>query len=273
MTTTLPETFEIAGELGPIRGDVYGDTDATEGVIICHGFKGFARWGFFPHLARSLAKAGMNAIAFDFSGSGMGEDRATSTEEDRFSRNTFSAELKDLHNVITFARKQNLLGERHGLFGHSRGGGVAILRAATDPHIGALVTWASVSHVRRWGKAESDAWRQRGYTEIANSRTGQVMKLGTTLLDDIDQNEKGSLDIEAAARKITAPWLIFHGAGDETVGQEEARSLHEWSGHSKLNVLPTNHTFEARHPLLEISPSLEQATTETVLFFSANLLA
>ena len=273
MTPTLPETFEIAGELGPIRGDIYGETDATKGVLICHGFKGFARWGFFPHLGWRIAAAGMNAIAFDFSGSGMGEDREAATEEDRFTRNTFSAELKDLDKVIAFARTKKLVGGRHGLFGHSRGGGVAILRAAMDPDVGALVTWASVSHVRRWGKAESDAWRQKGYTEIANSRTGQVMKLGTALLDDVDKNESGSLNIEAAAKKITAPWLIFHGAADETVDQAEANSLHEWSGHSKLKVLPTNHTFDARHPLLEVSPSLEQATAETVLFFSANLLA
>jgi uncharacterized protein len=272
MTTTLPETFEIAGELGPIRGDIYRDTAAREGVIICHGFKGFARWGFFPFLARRIAAAGMNAIAFDFSGSGMGEDRETATQEDLFTKNNFSAELKDLDSVITFARKKQLLGERHGLFGHSRGGGVAILRAATDPDVGALVTWASVAHVKRWDKAEADAWRQRGYTEIANSRTGQVMKLGTALLDDVEANERGSLDIEAAAKKITAPWLIFHGAADETVDQDEAKRLHEWSGHSKLNILPSNHAFEARHPLLEVSPSLEEATAETVLFFSANLL-
>lgn len=272
MTTTLPETFEIAGQLGPIRGDIYRDTDGTEGVVICHGFKGFARWGFFPHLARRIAEAGMNAIVIDFSGSGVGKDRESWTEEELFTNNTFSAELKDLDNVITFARKQELLGEKHGIFGHSRGGGVAILRAATDPGVGALVTWASVSHVRRWDKTESDAWRQKGFTEIANSRTGQVMKLGTALLDDVDKNEKGSLDIEAAAKKINAPWLIIHGSGDETVDQEEAKSLHKWSGHSKLNILPSNHAFDARHPLLEVSPALELATTETVQFLSANLL-
>jgi dienelactone hydrolase len=272
MTTTVPETFEIGGGLGPIRGDIYRDTGAKEGVVICHGFKGFARWGFFPHLARRVAAARMNAIVFDFSGSGVGEDRESWTGEELFGKNTFSTELEDLDKVVAFARKENLIGERYGLFGHSRGGGVAILRAASDPDVGALVTWASISRVRRWEKGESDAWRQRGFAEIANSRTGQVMKLGTALLDDVDKNEKGSLDIEAAAKKITAPWAIFHGTADETVDQEESKSLHEWSGHSKLNILPGNHGFGARHPLLEVSPSLEEATAETVLFFSANLL-
>jgi len=272
MTTTLPETFEIGGALGPIRGDIYRDTDAKGGVILCHGFKGFARWGFFPHLGRRIAVAGMNAIVFDFSGSGIGEDRESATEEERFRNNTFSAELSDLDNVITFARKENLVGARHGLFGHSRGGGVAILRAATDPYVGALVTWAAISNVRRWKKAESDEWRRRGYADIENSRTGQVLKLGTDLLDDVERNGSGSLDIEAAAKKITAPWLIFHGSEDETVGQEEAKRLYEWSGHAKLNILEGNHGFGARHPLLDVSPALEQATAETVLFFSANLL-
>ena len=32
-----------------------------------------------------------------------------------------------------------------GLVGHSRGGGVAVLQAARDPRVQALVTWAAIS--------------------------------------------------------------------------------------------------------------------------------
>jgi len=273
MTTTSPETFEIAGQLGPVRADIFRDTNAKGTVIICHGFKGFARWGFFPHLSRKIAAAGLNAISFDFSGSGLGADRENTTEEKRFTDNTFTAELKDLDAVIAYARAEKLIEGKFGLFGHSRGGGVAILRAGSDPDVGALVTWASISHVRRWGKEEADRWRRQGFAEITNSRTGQVLKLGTALLDDVEANAGGSLDIEAAAGKITAPWLILHGASDETVDQDEARRLHAASAHSKLRIIPGNHGFDAKHPLLEIPATLAQATAETVQFFSANLVA
>jgi hypothetical protein len=30
-------------------------------VVICHGFKGFMEWGFFPHLAQLLADRGLTA--------------------------------------------------------------------------------------------------------------------------------------------------------------------------------------------------------------------
>ena len=43
-----------------------------------HGFKGFKDWGFFPHLADRLARAGLVAVSFNFSGSGVGPDGETS---------------------------------------------------------------------------------------------------------------------------------------------------------------------------------------------------
>src|SRR5688500_396343 len=68
-------------------------------VIICHGFKGFSRWGFFPHLAAALAKEGLRAIRFDFSGSGVGADGESFTELDAFAENTFTRELEDVRAV------------------------------------------------------------------------------------------------------------------------------------------------------------------------------
>jgi predicted alpha/beta hydrolase len=39
---------------------------------------------------------------------------------------------------------------RIGLLGHSRGGGEAVLAAAEDPRVDALVTWASIADVSGW---------------------------------------------------------------------------------------------------------------------------
>ena len=114
MPITSSELFEIEGELGPLRVDLYRDADAKGAVVICHGFKGFARWGFFPHLARKISAAGLNAIAFDFSGSGIGGDRESTTEEKRFTANSFTAELNALGRGTAYARGERLVDGKVG---------------------------------------------------------------------------------------------------------------------------------------------------------------
>jgi uncharacterized protein len=263
--------LEIDGVLGPIRGEVFRAHNPEATVVICHGFKGFARWGFFPHLAKEIAKAGLNAITFDFSGSGIGPDRENATAEELFTKNTFTAELNDLDRVIAAARASGWIAGKVGLFGHSRGGGVAILHAASDSEVGALVTWNSISYVRRWSDAEAKIWREHGFTDIENSRTGQVFKLGTALLDDVEANAKGSLDVEAAAARVKAPWLILHGKSDETVPSSEGERLHGAAKGSTMRIIEGNHGFDAKHPFNDVPPNLKNAVAQTVAFFQTNL--
>ena len=123
-----PEPFDIPCRDGlSLRGEVYPAEPALGSVVICHGFKGFAHWAFFPHLARSLAREGLTAITFDFSGSGIGRDRESFTEAEAFANNTFSRDLEDLELIEDFARRKKWISGKFGLFGHSRGGGMAIL--------------------------------------------------------------------------------------------------------------------------------------------------
>ena len=269
-----PEAFEIPCKDGlTIRGDVYPAESAIGSVVLCHGFKGFAHWGFFPYLARKLAESGLTAITFDFSGSGIGADRDSFTEPAAFAGNTLSREQEDLDNLIDYARRRKLIGAKFGMFGHSRGGGTAILFAApADSGVSSLVTWASISYPNRWSSEDVLTWRRQGYADVTNSRTGQVMRLDTDLLDDVELHGKTKLDIEAAARKIKVPWLIVHGTGDETVPSTEAERLHALSpGVSTLRLIKgANHGFDAKHPLGEAPPVLEKVVLETVKFFVRN---
>lgn len=268
---STPESFEIPCTDGlVIRGDIYHAEAALGSVIVCHGFKGFARWAFFPYLARSLAGSGLTAVTFDFSGSGIGTDRESFTQPDAFAGNTFSREQDDIENVVDFARRRKIIKGRFGLFGHSRGGGMAILYAAAqEAEINALVTWASIGRTNWWTPEEALVWRRRGYAEVTNSRTGQVMRLGTDLLDDVEVNGAAKLNIAAAAAKVKAPWLIIHGTGDETVRSTEAERLHELSrGVSTIRLITgANHGFDAKHPLSDAPPALEKVVVETVKFF------
>jgi uncharacterized protein len=268
------ETFDIPCRDGlHLRGDMYPAENAVGSVIVCHGFKGFARWAFFPYLARALATSGLTAITFDFSGSGIGRDRENFTEPEAFAHNSFSRDLEDIELVEDYARRMNWIRGKFGLFGHSRGGGMAILyTAAEGSNVNSLVTWAAISYPSRWTPEDVHTWRRRGFAEITNSRTGQVMRMETDLLDDVELHGKTKVNIEGAAAKIKVPWLILHGTADETVPSSEAESLHSKAkGVSTLRLIEgSGHTFEAKHPLNQIPPSLEKVVKETVTFFLRN---
>jgi len=269
-----PEAFEIPCSDGLfIRGEVYPAETALGSVIICHGFKGFAHWAFFPYLARSLAEAGLNAITFDFSGSGIGPDRESFTQPDAFAGNTFSKEQDDIENVFDFASRRKIINGKFGLFGHSRGGGMAIIYAAGHAaEVSSLVTWASIGRTNWWTPEDALTWRRRGYAEVTNSRTGQVMRIDTDLLEDVELHGATKLDVAGAAQKVKVPWLIIHGTGDETVRSTEAERLHELSPEvSTLRLIKdANHGFGATHPLNEIPRALEKVVLETVKFFVRN---
>lgn len=258
-----------------VRGTALVPADARGAVILCHGWKGFSRWAFFPALARAIADAGIGAISFDFSGSGIGEDGETFTEFDAFASNTYARELADLTTVETHARERGWIGSRLGLFGHSRGGGVAILHAAQARDLHALVTWSAIAHVRRWSDSDVLAWRARGYTEIVNTRTHQILRLGTELLEECEREgrEGGALDVRAAAARVTAPWLIVHGTADETVPVADGHALHAAAASgAELRLIPNaNHAFDMRHGEAGQSPALRDALDATVDFFETHL--
>jgi pimeloyl-ACP methyl ester carboxylesterase len=268
------EPFEIPCRDGlSIRGEAYLAEAAIGSVIVCHGFKGFAHWAFFPYLARTLAQDSLNAITFDFSGSGIGVDREAFVQAEAFAHNTFSRELEDLELIEEYGRRKKWINGKFGLFGHSRGGGMAILYAAAQAaQVSSLVTWAAISYPNRWSPDDVITWRKRGHTEITNSRTGQLMRLETDLLDDVELHGKTKLNIEAAAAKVKAPWLIIHGTADDTVPSSEAEHLHSLSkGMSTLRLIEgANHGFSATHPLNEVPPVLEKVVLETAKFFVRN---
>lgn len=287
MPTTEP--FDLPA---PVAGRLRGLVDLPDRpgkrptVVVCHGFKGFMEWGFFPPLAELLAARGFVVVRFNVSGSGMepGEDRVT--DFDGFRSNTFSREQADLRAVLGAVGSTIAPGradpDRLGLVGHSRGGGAAILTAGSPEwrgRIDALVTWATLATFDRVGEEEKAAWRREGQYTILNSRTGQELPLGLELLEDLEQNRQ-ALDIVAAAGRVQAPWLILHGEADETVPVDEARQLYRAataataatsatsedgeSGRVVLETIPdAGHTFGAVHPFAGPTPQLTRALNAT----------
>jgi epoxyqueuosine reductase len=298
------EALELESPLGlPIRGHVLTPDDSGENpptVFILHGYKGFKDWGFFPLLAERLASIGLRAVGFNMSGSGVGSEGESFSETELFERNTYSQELEDVATVVrAFTRDGGGSGfppsGPTAVFGHSRGGGIGLLAASRVPQLQTVVTWAAISRVDRWDEASRREWRERGFVEIVNSRTGQVFKLRTNLLDDLERNT-GRLDIEAAVRGLMVPVLAVHGEKDESVGSAESRHIFGWkTAHTgrdadsavtpaelaRLPIPPeaalrwgpegsllmllkwAGHTFDATHPLASPPPDRLVSVVET----------
>ena len=260
---------------GPLYVDIR--TGARDGevrpvVVICHGFKGFKDWGMFPKVAERLALAGYTAVTFNFSGSGVGPGSDVVDETERWFRQTLSGDLADVETVISHMLREGP--SWVGLVGHSRGGGVAILQAAGDARVKALVTWAAVAGFQRYTAEELARWRRDGRIEVVNTRTGQVLPMGPEALQDLERNAGGTLDVLAAASRVRAPWLIVHGSADESVPAQEASRLARASGSARterLIVDGAGHTFGARHPWAGSTPELESAVSRTAQFLGSTL--
>jgi len=277
MATPSLTKHALPGALGPILVDVRaaGRSSPRPAVLVLHGFKGFKDWGMFPPLAERLASAGFTAVSPNLSGSGV-DDAGEFTLPEQFGHNTFSAELQDVGTVVD-ALMHGRLGVPApmtlGLMGHSRGGGVAVLQAAKDSRVRALVTWAAIASVERWPMDQRAAWRAAGRTEVRNARTGQVLPLYTDVLDDIEQNAS-SLDIEAAAAHIAIPWLLIHGTNDESVGFSEAELLKAATSPRTSRLMPVEgggHTFGAAHPWSSGTPQIDTVFDATIEWLASHL--
>ena len=276
-------SFELESSRGTL---LYGTVELPEQpgprptVVLCHGFKGFQEWGFFPHLATLLSERGFTAIRFNFPGNGMLPDDDRVTDPEAFRTATLSGDLDDLlwllGHLADIAPRQ-VDTSRIGLLGHSRGGGTSIL-ASAEPQwrqqLSALVTWSAVSTFDRMSATEKQAWRAAGSVPVVNARTGQELAMGSEILDDLEANAE-RLDIAAAARERVVPWLLIHGAEDETVPASEADQL---AGQAQrpvehLEVAGAGHTFEVGHPFKRPSPQLITALNATQTWFRRHLVS
>jgi dienelactone hydrolase len=263
---------------------IQGDLRYREGaknapvIVICHGFKGFKDWGFFPVLAERLADDGYVTITFNFSRNGIGADPNNFTELEQFAKNTYSHELSDLKAVINTVSSgevgKNIIDpEKIGLLGHSRGGGITLLYASEDERIQCVATWSAIAKVERYSDEVIKQWEKQGFIEIENKRTNQMMRINKEFLTDIKKNGK-KLNILKAASKINIPVLIIHGDNDESVPVSEANEIYEkLNGYgNELEIIEGGtHTFGIRHQVEGVTPEFETVVDLTEIFFDKNL--
>jgi len=247
-------------------------------IIFNHGFKGFKDWGPFPLVADAFAQAGFVFIKVNFSHNGVTLEKSTEFADlDAFSKNNFSIELDDtgvlldaLFNNSTGIDSKEMDLSRIYIAGHSRGGASAILKAAEDPRIKKVATWAAVSNLETWhSKEELEYWKKHRLIYVQNKRTNQQMPLDFQLVEDYIAH-RDRLNVPDAVKKLQIPMLAIHGSADETVPVAAAYSFKEWNPSVKVKIIDgANHTFGADHPFTgtKLPRDFKLVVDETMRFF------
>lgn len=254
----IKKNIEIAGsKLKSILIDAfYLDNQKPKPIIIfSHGFKGFKDWGHFDELAKTFAEKNFVFVKFNFSYNGTSKEKPDEfVDLEAFGKNNYLIELDDLELVIDWALDANLLKSNINkeliyLLGHSRGGGISILKAAEDNRIKKLVTWASVSSFTHTPKQLTlDTWKKDGVIYAANTRTKQNMPMYYQFYETIIQNQ-ARLTIHQAVKRLQIPYLIIHGTNDEAVPLSAANELKRSCKNGELFIVDqANHTFGIKHP-------------------------
>ena len=233
----------------PIYGNTHWPNDDAIGVLICcHGFKGYKDYGFFPLLCQCAAKAGLIALRFNFSHSGMTNHIDRFERPDLFELDRWSLQVQDLQTVFDSAAPAL----PHVLFGHSRGGVTSTLFAGTcrNNQLSGLITAAAPDNACKMDDLVRDQLRAEGRLLSPSSRTGQDLYVGLGWLEEIEQDPDAYDSLKAAAT-INCPMLILHGDEDDTISLESAELLHNAAQpHSDLVVIKgANHVFNAPNPL------------------------
>ena len=246
-------------------------------VIFCHGYKGFKDWGAWDLVAEAFMKANVFFVKFNFShNGGTVEQPIDFPDLEAFAENNYSKELDDLDDMITFltSEENEFLDQidinNISVIGHSRGGGISILKTNEDQRIKKLITWASVSS---FGKRTSttgnlEQWKKDGVKYVLNGRTNQKMPHNFQFYLDFKANEQ-RFNIENAVKNITVPHLIIHAKDDPSVLYQEAINLNNWNPKSELFTIDnSNHVFDAKHPWKEkdMPHNLEKVVNKTIAF-------
>lgn len=280
----MPTPFELLNSSGDrISGNIHLPQSPAHSpspvVVICHGFKGFKEWGFFPHIAETFAQHGFSAIRFNFSHNGVEDDSDFFTRLDLFAHSTFGKELEDLGAVLDSIEKgalphsAQLNPEQIAILGHSRGAVATLLEGPRHSGVRALATWGGISDCQRWDEETRRHWREQGQLLVSNVRTSQQMPIDVSVLDDLEAHPE-EYDILSHVQNLAIPFLVVHGDEDETVPFSEALLLHDATprGLRKLQLIPgAGHTFGAVHPFKEPSESLEDALRATIEWFQLRL--
>ncbi|MFT7034013.1 MAG: pimeloyl-ACP methyl ester carboxylesterase [Cyclobacteriaceae bacterium] len=226
-------------------------------ILLIHGFKGFKDFMYFNLLADLLCDTGFVVVKMNLSHNGTTPDQPVDFADlEAFGNNNYTIELGDIGVMLDHIEnsdfkvdKEELDLNKIYLMGHSRGGGISIVKASEDNRIKKLITLASVSSLTSvMPVSVIEEWKKAGVHYVFNGRTKQSMPLYYQLAEDYLAN-KDRFNVLECEKKLKIPHLIIHGNKDETVSVDAAVEIKEKCKNGKLVVIKeATHTFGGFHP-------------------------
>jgi dipeptidyl aminopeptidase/acylaminoacyl peptidase len=189
----MKEKIVKFGEYG-LAGVLHSPSEeAPTCIITCHGLMSSKDSEKYVEISRRLCGEGFAVLRFDFRGCG--------ESGGRFEDTSLTGRIEDLESALDFVKEQGY--ESIGVMGSSLGGTVAILTAAKDKRVKALVTWATPCHLDELFQEEVIEGLEK-------------LKL-----------DAKKYDVVKAVKEMHCPILIVHGSLDEQVPLSHAEVLYE----------------------------------------------
>jgi pimeloyl-ACP methyl ester carboxylesterase len=139
-------------------------------IVTAPGWLGLARSPWNDRVHEAFTAAGYAVLAFDYRGYGDSEGEPGWIHPDR--------QLADIAAAVTVVElRSELDASRIGYFGHGgTGGGNAIIAAATDRRIRAVVAMEAISDGPSWLQAMRTTWDWQAFVErVAQNRRRRVL--------------------------------------------------------------------------------------------------
>lgn len=217
-----PEPITINTQAGPLAGLLHLPARIPAPTIVCcHGMLSSKDSQKFAFIAQELAKVGVAAVRFDFSG--CGESQA------ELGNDLLSSRLRDLDAVLKYVTLQAWHNGIMGLVGSSLGGYLSLLTLASLRHsIEALVCWATPFDLSR--------------IETGMQTSAELKSFFPPAFDLGLPNNLGKLPPVKGV-------LIIHGEQDELVHWKDAVRIYQRVNEPKKILL----VKDAEHRFLEPS--------------------
>jgi pimeloyl-ACP methyl ester carboxylesterase len=270
----------------PFLLDFYcNSTNPKATVLFVHGFKGFKDWGIWDAIARHFAEAGCLFVKFNLSHNGTTIERPSHFDDlEAFGNNNYTKEIADIDAVLEWLYNNpkelafiDQMPSSLFYIGHSRGGGLGVVKTATDPRVTGLITWAAVSRLDYAWRKEGfiEQWKDNGVYHALNGRTKQQMPLYYQFYEDFKAAGR-SYETEFVATHLQQPVLILHGTKDPAVSEQAAYELKEWLGaNAQMQLIKNaNHVFGGSHPYFKKElPSHAQILVQSSIAFIEQVLS
>ena len=215
---------DIRNEHGENLDYTYHKGNENKVVVIGHGVTGNKDRPALIALAEGLADAGISALRFSYSGNG--------DSEGAFTNSTITKEVADLGSILDVLNDYNVC-----YVGHSLGGAVGVLRAATDERIEVLVSLAGMVHTK--------AFAEREFGDVTPDK-GFMWDEPDCPLSQIYMDDMATIDSVAKhASKFGGPWLLVHGSEDDVVPIQDSIDILQFANEpTELLDLPgADHVF------------------------------